>query len=98
MLLYSKGDRIICVLDHPDDKEEIVAGMTGTVVSDCKDTRDAWVHIKWDEFVDGHSESGECEYGYGWSCPKQYVEPLVEAPEYEDVEFGEDILSVIANG
>ena len=97
MLLYNKGDRVVCVLDHPDDKEEITSGMTGTVVADCKDMIGAWVHIAWDEFVDGHSESDMCEYGYGWSCPREYVELFVDAPEYEDIEISDDIFSVICN-
>ena len=81
--LFSVGDRVRCVINHPDGNKDIVVGSTGTIV--CMRSR---IGVRWDdEIAAGHTcTSGyteHCELRHGWFVDKDYIERAVPPEETE---------------
>lgn len=59
---FSIGDRVVSVVDNPDNNHRIHIGSTGAV---CR-TGTGRVAVEWDDYVGGHDCEGHCAYGHGW--------------------------------
>ena len=64
--MFQVGDRVILIVDNPDNNACLNAGDTGVVMSISDGPTDQRVGVKWDDFHDGHSLNGRCDYGEGW--------------------------------
>ena len=83
--VFEVGDRVECIVDCPDDNEDIYAGYLGTVCEEPEDSGDdQWIGVCWDEDVGGHDCSGNCEDGHGW---RVYASQLVLHQECDDKPF-----------
>ena len=83
--MFKIGDRVRCLVDNPDNNDDIHVGSTGTVVLLDGDI----IGVEWDEYVVGHSCNGEAEFGYGWNVCKHEIELDDDGIQYEfnDDEF-----------
>ena len=89
--MFNIGDRVRCIVDHPDNNNNIVRGSTGTVVN-CEDVNIfcsasaivyGIVFVEWDEYVNGHSCDGSAKYGYGWNVEQHQIELEDDGIRYE---------------
>lgn len=90
-IVYSIGDRVELLMDNPDHNDELVQGTTGTV---CNEDRggEYWVPIRWDIMTrKGHDCDGECENGYGWNVPREYI--MLVSQEIDDADIA-DIMEI----
>ena len=65
------GDRVICVIAHPDDNGDIYAGDFGTVVTFTDDGYYRPIGVSWDnQIVNGHelfaNDKPNAADGHGW--------------------------------
>ena len=93
-VLFSVGDVVELIEDHPDDNEDLYAGCTGTVVGDRGGGE--WVNVEWDdEICGGHNCEGKCRDGHGWNVPRKVIR-LVFTTEVEDSDIAtrEDLLEL----
>lgn len=89
---FSVGDRVVSVVDSPEDNHSIHVGSTGSV---CRvGTRR--VAIEWDEYVGGHDCEGHCADGHGWWVNTEDIE-LDDGPD-EPFEFDEDEFNKLVFG
>ena len=84
--MFKKGDRVQCLIDCPDDNQNIHAGDFGTVCYTPIDRN--YVRVRWDNYVNGHDCMGYCEYGYGWTVRKKDIQ-LYEEEAEEEIDAGE---------
>ena len=80
------GDRVYCIVNHPDNNKDIVVGSTGTVAAiDPSVYRP--IGVEWDEAIEGGHDlwgSGKCEDGHGWWVfPKELMLQPPECMEFE---------------
>lgn len=74
---FQVGDRVVSLVDYPDDNINIMAGDTGTVCYvDGSDVGYSLISVgvKWDKDVEGHSCGDTCEYGFGWNICSDEIE------------------------
>lgn len=45
-MVFFAGDRVVCIVDKPDRNEYILAGDTGTVLSDNDGSGIIWVRVR----------------------------------------------------
>lgn len=84
-MAFSIGDRVVCMINHPDDNRRIVIGSTGTVCS-----FNGRIGVYWDDDVGGHHCGSErCPDGHGWWISEHYIK-LVEEDDDSDIEIDED--------
>ena len=82
--MFQIGDRVACLVDHPDGNQHIVVGSTGTICS-----FNGRVGVCWDDDVGGHRcDSDICIYGHGWWINDSYIE-LIEEDD-SDIEIDEN--------
>lgn len=81
---FNVGDRVMCVVDHPENNTHIYAGCTGTIVTEPRGNR---CGVRWDKYIHGHELDGRCENGYGW-----YIDFCDIAPEADFEAATEDEL------
>lgn len=87
--LYSVGDRVELIDDCPDDNEDLVIGICGTVCDEDVGGRDVWVPVCWDIAVTrGHDCNGKCESGHGWNVPRSYIR-LVSLADINDEDIAD---------
>jgi hypothetical protein len=67
MSKFKKGNRIKCIKGYESD---IILNKIGTVLCD---PISEYIKVGFDEFINGHTCGGLCDYGYGWNMPKDYV-------------------------
>lgn len=67
---FNIGDTVVCMVDHPDNNDFIMAGDTGTVLF-CDH---GIVGVDWGRNVDGHDCDRRCPYGNGWNVKESKVE------------------------
>lgn len=73
-MVFFAGDRVVCIVDKPDGNEYILAGDTGTVLSDNDGSGTIWVRVRWDKAnPKNHSCDGLCESGHGWKVPNGHL-------------------------
>lgn len=84
---FEIDDRVECILDRPDNNDDIVVGCTGTV---CHfDMYDGCIGVCWDhEISGGHDCCTRCENGHGWYVKPKYIRVI----EIEDFEVDEEML------
>jgi len=92
------GDRVVAVVDHPDNNECIVCGSTGTVRS-IDEPRESVIGVEWDMDVNGHGLSDEygedrCKYGYGWNVESDDIEVCTPDND-EEITVDEEFLQLI---
>lgn len=97
--MWKVGDRVVSVVDHPDDNEYIVSGMAGYVCILRKESEtitEGHVGVCWDEYVDGHSCRGSCESGHGWIVREEEIEPepTDEPYEFDEAEFNKFMFGI----
>lgn len=67
MAEFNIGDRVVSLVDHPDDNEDILEGDLGTICS-LKFIYSGRICVRWDNRISGgHSCGDTCEHGYGWN-------------------------------
>ena len=76
--MFNAGDRVVCIVDHPDDNETLIAGYLGTV---CRMLSSKPIGVRWDEDIDGHDCGGCCECGYGWFVGINEIEHYQECDD-----------------
>lgn len=81
------GDKVIAIIDNPDDNENIVSGDAGTVCA--LDTLYNRIGVRWDKRINGHNCNLSCEYGYGWWVDESAIS-LSQSVIDEPFEFDED--------
>lgn len=81
------GDRVIAIIDNPDDNENIISGDAGTVCEVIINAKR--VGVFWDKRVGGHSCNGHCEHGHGWWVDESAISLSQNAID-EPFEFDED--------
>lgn len=89
---FNIGDRVVSIVDHPDNNKTIVVGSIGTVCAIGSS-----LGVRWDEPVEnGHELGGECEYGYGWwvYADQVEIEPDDEPFEFDEEEFNKFLFGV----
>lgn len=72
---FKIGDKVVLVKSHPDGKESLVEGMTGTVLMDSSN----FPAVSFDGWHEGHTASGRAKDNSGWGCPAEYLALVVEA-------------------
>lgn len=79
--MFKVGDRVRCVVDYPDNNDNIVCGSTGTIVH----FEDNLAFVEWDDYVDGHDcdGHGNVEWGHGWNVYFSEIELEVDDTQYE---------------
>ena len=83
--VFEMGDRVECIVDHPDDNEYLVIGSIGTVCEESEDdVDDPFISVCWDEDIGGHDCDGSCEDGYGW---RVFASQLALYQECDDKPF-----------
>lgn len=87
------GDRVISVVDYPDDNEDIVFGVAGYVC--CLDG--VSVGICWDERISGgHNCRGHCEHGHGWFM---YMSDIAPEPTSDfDAATDDELMTLLGIG
>lgn len=87
--MFNVGDRVECIVDHPDDNKLLLAGYFGTVC--VLDSGPHCVGVCWDEEIGGHSCWGACEYGHGWWMRPSEIELYQECDDepfsFDEQEF-----------
>lgn len=81
---YHVGDRVVCLVDSPDDNHRIHVGDIGTV---CKDSNGGNIYVDWGRDVGGHNCGGACRYTQGWNVSPNQVS-LYEEEGQIDIEDG----------
>lgn len=92
--MFQIGDRVKCIVDHPDGNQNIFVGSTGTV---CYSDGDSRICVRWDAHIDGHDCCGRCEYGYGWNVDSDDV-VLCQERDTESYEFDEQLFKELIFG
>lgn len=87
---FQVGDRVVAVIDFPQDNCSIQNGEDGVV---CDIDEDGMIGVDWEFDVIGHSCSGHCKKGYGW-----YVYPSEIKLFDADVDVDEDSFLQIIGG
>lgn len=83
---FEIDDRVECILDHPDDNNDIVSGCIGTI---CQ-LDDGRIGVCWDKRVArGHDCDGNCTDGHGWYVECEYIRVI----ETGDFEVDEEMLN-----
>lgn len=95
---FNIGDRVVSLVDHPDENDDIVVGVAGYVCF-LDDEIDEMGHrnvgVRWDERIcGGHDCHGSCESGYGWYMYEEELapEPADEPFEFDETEFNKLML------
>lgn len=73
---FHVGDRVVLLVDHPDNNNHLVAGCTGTVCKVFTSYPDTF-GVDWDDDVDGHSCDGTSAPGHGWNVDAEDIDHLV---------------------
>lgn len=89
--VFSVGDRVILLADHPDENYSLFAGDTGVVLGREAYLSKDWVSVKWDGFNNGHSCGGLCPGDAGWNVPTRII--TLETQIDETVIFSEGDLA-----
>lgn len=88
---FNVGDRVVCLVDYPDDNEDVYAGCTGTVCRVNPDEDSGDIGVCWDDKIQGgHNCCGSCEYGHGWFVRPRMIKPDTESDEpfeFDENEF-----------
>ena len=66
------GDRVVLLVNDPENNDNLKAGDIGTVCDDSNPNRPG---VCWGRSVSGHDCSGNCEYGQGWYVSTRVIEP-----------------------
>lgn len=93
MMEFNVGDRVVSVVDSPEDNHRICVGSTGTV---CR-VGTGRIGIGWDEYVGGHDCQGYCTDGHGWWVDIGDIE-LVDDSSDEPFEFDENEFNELVFG
>ena len=91
-----KGDRVVLIRDHPDHREELLEGDTGTVLADWPGDMREWIPVRYDHDFGGHTCGDLCEDGYGWHTPAQFlarISPEIHTEKADAEIEDEDIAS-----
>ena len=87
------GDRVVIARDHPDNNEDLVRGVLGTI-TEVPDMEGDWYSVDYDIEIDGgHDCGGVSRDGHGWRTPEKYFD--FAAIEAEDEISAESCQSVI---
>lgn len=73
---FQVGDRVVLLVDHPDNNNYLVAGCTGTVCKVFTSIPDTF-GVDWDDDIEGHSCDGTCNDRHGWNVDVGDIERLV---------------------
>lgn len=95
--MFAIGDRVECIVNHPDNNDYIVVGSIGTVCEICDDDDDA-IGVCWDDMGDsGHDCGGNCKSGHGW---RVYPNQIILYQECDDTpyEFDEQLFNNLIYG
>lgn len=84
---YKVGDRVRCVVDAPDGREELTSGCMGTVVGMFKLDDIIVYKVRWDAYIRGHDCNGLCDKGYGWNVYEDEIELADDTPCDIKIEF-----------
>ena len=95
------GDRVMCVIDHPDGNESLHVGDLGTVTVFTDIDYYRPIGVEWDHLIEkGHSlwarDQENAADGYGWWVLEKEIYTLAPdvQPEFEPAESG-DILAML---
>ena len=91
---FCVGDRVECLVNHPDKNENIVIGSTGIV---C-DVDGYHIGVRWDDDVSGYACDGLCEDGHGWYMDPHKIRLCDDASCEDPFEFDENALSDLLFG
>lgn len=76
---FNVGDRVVSIVNHPDDNESIIEGLSGCVcciLDEDVACGDRNIGVCWDEPIDGgHDCRGNCEWRRGWFVYARELEP-----------------------
>lgn len=89
---FFEGDRVVLVVDHPDNNDDLYAGDCGTVLPYNYSGQPTWVSVVWDKNVNGHDCSGQCNGGYGWNVHHSSIQHEVFT---EDPFSGDDLSGLL---
>ena len=94
MLVYEIGDRVVLLVDEPDDNKDLLSGHTGVVLRVAETPAGKRIGVKWDDFHSGHSLDGDCKYSEGW-----YVdEDVIAFEQGDDIHIDTFILDEVVGG
>lgn len=81
---FCVGDRVECLVDYPDDNDNIVIGSLGIVCEEY-DEATRTIGVCWDDELEhGHDCEGNCDYGHGW---RVYINQIALHQELNDDPF-----------
>ncbi len=95
---FTPGDRVVCLVDHPEGSACIMAGMMGTVICYISEYPQ-WL-VEWDGISCGHNGNGECgpaAPGRGWFVSECMIS-LVPVGEGEGAVEGEGFVEGTVEG
>lgn len=84
MSRFNIGDRVVSVVDSPENNHRIYVGSTGVV---CRVGIER-IAVEWDDYVGGHDCDGHCTDGHGWWVDTNNIE-FDNSPD-EPFEFNKD--------
>jgi hypothetical protein len=74
MSKFKEGDRVECLVDHPDGNHTLLMGSIGTVKRIYTRGDYGRIGVEWDvEVEEGHDLSGACKDRYGWNVNAKEV-------------------------
>ena len=96
-VMFEVGDRVECLVDHPDNNIDIVVGSLGTVC-ETREEMELSIGVCWDNKIeDGHDCGGNCATGYGWRVHPSQI-GLYQESNDDPFEFDEHSLQNLLFG
>ncbi len=83
---FQIDDRVVLLIDHPDNNDDLSVGATGTVCDIWKrlDDEGPAIGVEWDfQSRSFHRCNGSCADGYGWYVPDPSYLALLDDPGLE---------------
>lgn len=79
--MFDIGDRVRCLVDSPDDNDNITVGSMGTVCG--FDDYVNYIYVDWDDDVGGHNCEGMARQSHGWNVPPEGLELMDDDEPFE---------------